>query len=74
MQKLQTVNADTGGRCALPLFGGHVLLYPRQAVPFDGRSERAASLCGGKRQAVRRSYRAVGGLSKRISRQQAHCH
>ena len=29
------------------------------SFPFDGRSERAASFCRGKLQAVRRSYRAA---------------
>ena len=37
----------------------NVLPHTGQAVPFDGRSERAASFCRGKLQAVRRSYRAA---------------
>ena len=35
------------------------LPYTGQAVPIDERSEQAASLCRGKLQAVRRSYRAA---------------
>ena len=51
--------ANIGGRCALPVSRRYVLPHPRQAVPSDGRSERAASLCCGKLQVIRRSYRAA---------------
>jgi len=51
--------ADIGGRCALSMFGGHVLPHTGQAVPPDGRSKRTAPFCRGKLQVTRRSYCAA---------------
>mgnify|MGYP002227411014 CR=1 FL=1 len=62
-----------GGRCAVPLFRGHLFPHTGQAFPIDGRGGQPPALRGGKLQADGGADRAVGGLSEGVPRQQAHC-